>query len=179
MKINTKNGYALLFAVLTATLVLGVAVFILGVSKKQFALSVASRESMYSLYAADSGIECAVAAYKNGDLATSTGGVLTSAKIQCAGTSYQTPATTYWSQGSLSGWDDLPAKPWQSSSINMGLNGGTCADVVVTRGYIKGKSAIEIVSRGYNYCIPSGSPTQFTPQASSRTVERAFSLTYK
>ncbi len=177
MKINTKNGYALLFAVLTATLVLGVAVFILGVSKKQFALSVASRESMYSLYAADSGIECAVAAYKNGYLATSTGGVLTSAKIQCAGNNYTAPSP-FWSQGHLSGWDDLPAQPYQSSSINMGLNDGTCADVVVTSGYINGRKAVEIVSRGYNYCIPSGT-TANTPQASSRTVERAFSLTHK
>ncbi len=56
--LHLKRGYTLLFAVLVASLALGVAVFILSVSRKQYILSAAARESMYSMYASDSGIEC-------------------------------------------------------------------------------------------------------------------------
>src|SRR3989344_6514941 len=59
MIFKKKNkGYTLLFAVLTAALVLGVTVFILSVSRKQFILSTTARESTFAIYAADSGIEC-------------------------------------------------------------------------------------------------------------------------
>src|ERR1035437_10295519 len=54
-----QGGYTLLFAVLTAALVLGVAVFILSVSRGQYLLASTARESTYAIYAADSGIECA------------------------------------------------------------------------------------------------------------------------
>lgn len=53
-----KKGYTLLFSVLTAALVLGVASFILGFAKKQALLSSTAKESMYAIYAADSGMEC-------------------------------------------------------------------------------------------------------------------------
>ncbi len=56
---RSQRGYTLLFAVLTATLVLGVTVFILSVSRKQFVLSATARDSMTAFYSADAGIECA------------------------------------------------------------------------------------------------------------------------
>lgn len=59
IQLHTKRGYTLLFAVLIASLVLGVAVFILSVSRKQYLLSATARESMYAVYASESGIECA------------------------------------------------------------------------------------------------------------------------
>ncbi|MBU6427198.1 hypothetical protein KGQ27_03070 [Patescibacteria group bacterium] len=57
-KKRKQSGYALLFAVLTAVLVMGVAAFILGVAKKQYAISAIARDSMYSFYNADSAISC-------------------------------------------------------------------------------------------------------------------------
>ncbi len=62
IKSHTRRGYTLLFAVLIASLVLGVAVFILSVSRKQYLLSATARESMYAVYASESGIECAALA---------------------------------------------------------------------------------------------------------------------
>jgi len=65
---TSEGGYTLLFSVLVAALALGVAVFILSVSTKQYELSVSARESMYAFYAADAGIECAAAAFSSGGL---------------------------------------------------------------------------------------------------------------
>lgn len=172
-KLENQNGYTLLFAVLTATLVLGVAVFILGVSRKQLILSGAARDSMYSIYAADSGIECAAAAYEAGKLATSTSnGTAQNASIQCLGTPHD--ASVWVEDSAVTGWGNSPA-PVKSGSMNIGFNDGTCADVTVWNGYdTNGKSMVSIESRGYNYCTDS-----FGPQPSSRTVERALRLTYQ
>lgn len=173
-KRKTQNGYTLLFAVLTATLVLGVAVFILGVSRKQLILSGAARDSMYSIYAADSGIECAAAAYEAGTLATFTsGGQAQNASIQCFGETYN--ATSWAIDNSVTGWGSSPDLPVKSGPMNIGFDDGTCADVTVWNGYdTNGKSMVSIESRGYNYCT-----TSFGPQPSSRTVERALRLTYQ
>ena len=62
------SGYTLLFAVLIASLVLGVATFILGVAHKQYVLSSTARNSSYAFYAADSGIECMSKDYGTPDL---------------------------------------------------------------------------------------------------------------
>jgi len=55
----TQSGYTLLFAVIISSLVLSVAMFILSVSKKQFQLATAARESMKASYNAKSARECA------------------------------------------------------------------------------------------------------------------------
>jgi len=60
MKISTKKGYTLLFAVIVSVLVLSIAAFILSVSRKQAILASSARDSIYAFYAADSGLECAV-----------------------------------------------------------------------------------------------------------------------
>ncbi len=54
----TQSGYTLLFAVIISSLVLSVAMFILSVSKKQFQLATAARESMKASYNAKSAREC-------------------------------------------------------------------------------------------------------------------------
>lgn len=160
-----NRGYTLLFAVLTAALVLGVAVFILSVSKKQYDLSVTARDSVYALYAADSGIECAAAAY--GTMSSTS----PSNTLECNGTSVtpfgfiddNSPDSNLWN-GSTKTVEDL----------YLGLDGGTCALITITYGYNNDDEQLtRIVSRGYNQCDGSG------PKASSRTVERAFRLTYR
>ena len=73
---ENQRGYTLLFAVLTASLVLGVAVFILSISRGQFLLASAARESTYAIYAADSGIECAASAVSGAEVSTSSGATI-------------------------------------------------------------------------------------------------------
>ncbi len=53
------GGYTLLFAVLVSSIVLGVALSILSISRHELLLSSTARESQYAFYAADSGLECA------------------------------------------------------------------------------------------------------------------------
>lgn len=174
---GTRRGYTLLFAIIVASLVLGVAVFILSVSKKQFALSVAARDSMYAIYAADSGMECAAAT----NLATGTPSAPTNLVITCNG-AQSDPAVAFvqvttgidqsvWPSGS---------GIYQASDIGIKLDigsSGVCARVTVTDGYYiensvtKHKTIIE--SRGYNYCKGAN------PEKSPRTVERALRLTYR
>lgn len=173
---NMNKGYTLLFAVITAALVLGVAVFILSVSKKQYALSVAARDSMYALYAADSGIECTTAA----DISTSTGGSAATLRIRCNnGDSTAATFTLNPTPDRSLLWPGT-SPVYQANDMIIDLPGGTCAKVTVADGYFddsadgltKHKTVID--SRGYNFC-----DVGVGPKASSRTVERALRLTYR
>lgn len=177
-----SKGYTLLFAVITAAIVLGVAVFIVTVSKKQYALSVAARDSMYALYAADSAMECAVAT----DIATGTPSSLGSVLIHCNDTNSGIPA------GTAVPFQVVPApdsSTWpgsnatdvvQAADVLISLDAssnGPCAKVTVAAGFYQDgavkryKTVID--SRGYNYCNSTG------PVVSPRTVERALRLTYR
>jgi hypothetical protein len=164
MSIHSKqSGYTLLFAVLVSVLVLGVAVFISGTARKQYILSSTALDSMYSFYAADSGIECVAAAYNASTISTTTG-----ATISCAGSSLSvsfgaptTPVPSVLNGGS----DILEAGP-----IDFGLAGSTCANIYIFNGDDSSNSNWTIVdSSGYNLCISAS----HTPDTSSpRTVER-------
>jgi hypothetical protein len=55
-----QNGFALLFSVLTASLVLSVGLAILNLTLKEFVLSSQIRDSQFAFYAADAGLECAL-----------------------------------------------------------------------------------------------------------------------
>jgi hypothetical protein len=174
---RVQNGYTLLFAVLTATLVLGVAVFILSVSKGQYLLASTARESVYAFYAADSGIECAAAVAKNIDLTASP---IDNVTMTCNNNPY-TIAGDKWIPAYVATLNNP-----QENSVTVDLGDSRCA--IIT--FIKGtdntpqhNSVTQIESRGYNYCMSStgGSPavTTWGPDPSNpRVVERAIRLTY-
>jgi Tfp pilus assembly protein PilX len=58
--LSNKSGFALLFAVLTASLLLTIGLSIFGISFKELTISTAARESQVAFYAADSARECAL-----------------------------------------------------------------------------------------------------------------------
>jgi len=60
-KLTTQNqrGFAILFAVVGATLVLSIGLTIATITTKEVKLSAVSRDSQFAFYAADSGAECA------------------------------------------------------------------------------------------------------------------------
>lgn len=60
LSLKDRRGYTLLFAVIVSVLVLSVGAFIVSISRKQFVLASASRDSVSAFYAADSGLECAI-----------------------------------------------------------------------------------------------------------------------
>ncbi len=159
-----KRGYTLLFAVITAALVLGVAVFIISVSKKQYDLSISARDSIYALYAADSGIECAAFALEGGQLELD-GTPIVECNNEFASGAFQNignPDDTIWNSDTVD----------EASDLYIPFEDGRCALITVTYGLNKDDvPVVRIVSRGYNQCDSSG------PRPSARTVERAFRLT--
>ena len=58
--LDKKGGFALLFAVLTASLLLTIGMAIFNTSFKELEISTAARESQIAFYAADSARECAL-----------------------------------------------------------------------------------------------------------------------
>lgn len=60
MKYQDQKGYTLLFSMLLTSLILAVAVSILGISRKELMLSTSSKDSQAALFAADSGLDCAM-----------------------------------------------------------------------------------------------------------------------
>ena len=162
--VHTERGYTLLFSVLTATLVLGVAVFILSVSKKQYGMAVVARESMYAIYAADGAIECMALSFTS-----------TTSPVTCNGTPIPFDAGDYVTNVPVAGFQGFPyslsaGKVFPLSSVS----NGPCAVVNVVSGLDAeppNESKTVIEARGYNQCDSTG------PLPSSRTVERALRLT--
>lgn len=174
-RVSYSRGYTLLFAVIASVLVLGVGIFILGVSRKQYILASTARESMFSFYAADSAIECAAAAAAAGNLATSSDPTdihapLRAPILSCGGAAVATQVyapvtpptgygTTYPTFGSLNN------QLFFSES-------GSCAMVSIYDGYDdSGNHLVTIDARGYNISDASGGALCY--QSSARTVERA------
>ena len=172
---NNQKGYTLLFAVLTAALVLGVAVFILSISRGQFLLASAARESTYAIYAADSGIECAAKAVSETVVSTSSGQAI---PMTCLGKSVPIQALSGDSGNSaINGLYNVG-----QSSLYVDLGDNRCAQLTVFKGMSQagghGDSVVQIESRGYNYCSYTGLIPNGPATANPKVVERAMRLTY-
>jgi hypothetical protein len=168
---SRQRGYTLLFAVLVAALVLGVAVFILEISTKQYELSASARDSMYSYYAADSGIECV--SLNNGVYSTTT----PLASMTC-GKSSSVPI--HWTSNSARYTDESGNYSELQFNLDFGQGSSfnaadTCADVTIDEYYTTDGTYHDIVqSRGYNHCSSSLGPDTANPN----TVERALQLSH-
>ena len=167
MKYSYQKGYTLLFAVIIASMVLGVAVFILSVSKKQYALAIVARDSMYAFYAADSGIECM-------SLVEATSTVNTT--VNCGGESVTINSTDFVNTVSYPGFHNSPNPKSLNAQKVIPLGEGRCATIMIIIGKdaatpTENKTVIE--SRGYNQCKADDTG----PVQSTRTVERALRLT--
>lgn len=173
---NQSNGYTLLFAVLVASLVLGVAAFIIDISRKQFILSSLARDSLYSFYAADSGVQCALADGIDNIATTSS-----AQSISCDGISTN---LTFAPVSTPSGFGFNSTDQVYSFSVPIFLelpatSGDTnpsCVSLEVWRGYDSSENMLTVMqSRGYNTCAETGSV--WGPVFSPETVERALQVT--
>lgn len=179
---GTNRGYTLLFAVLTATLVLGVAVFIVSVTRKQYELSVQARNSISSFYAADSGIECAVNPDSwavGGGFASTTGGTLYCG-LGSVTFAQVSPVVLMPSNTLTDGSTGNQRRQWQGTARLYYMSGGSpvtkgCAVITITTGIdpTTSQPATVIDSRGYNLCTSSPLAPDTTNVA---TVERALRL---
>jgi len=139
-----NKGYTLLFAVLVSSLVLSIGISILTISRKEFLLSSSARDSTSAIYAADSGLECALYHNDNGDKFSNNNPDLDN--VVCAGHNYEPNEI-----------DDLTTSGKRSFTFHMKLQGNSCAVVKVDKyaislgggpsfDYIK----TSVESRGYN-----------------------------
>ncbi|MFA6459217.1 MAG: hypothetical protein WCV79_02365 [Candidatus Paceibacterota bacterium] len=183
--ISKERGYTLLFSVLTAVLVLSVAVFILGVARKQYVLSSAAQDSLGSLYNADSGVECLVEAgigkdnYVSGNSVTIKCNNATpppAAVFASANAGVETPPSAFVSNivqapgpSNPPAYIYLPFTDATNSAVERG-----CALIKIWQGTIAdGTTRTVVYSRGYNQCDHVAK----IPKAGPRTVERAMQFT--
>jgi len=193
--ISSNKGYTLLFAVLTAAVVLGVAAFIIDISRKQYILAAAARESTYAIYAADSGIECGADLVTNGLFGSTSGKrtdditVPNGGTIFCAGSGgiALQPVDVSLINRPISGLYDgkhnnapnavqNSIRQW---TANMALPDNECASVTFTTGSLSATAdqpAIAIDARGYNICKSNG-VSEGPDTSNPNVVERALRLT--
>lgn len=196
-KAHNQLGYTLLFATLTAALVLGVAAFILGIARKQYILSSTARDSIYAFYAADSAVECLAKANKTSAIlsATSTDNVAPDTyTILCAnnpginvqyvsnnpnGSTYtnviNNDSSKIWGIKFNMGFAAPPNDP--TISANRWGCASTTADLYNDNN--TGAIVAVVVARGYNLCTYDA-VNGYKPNTSSpRTVERALTWILK
>lgn len=172
-----NRGYTLLFAVLITSIVLSVAISILSISRKEFALSTAARESSFAFYAADSGIECAVY-YDNQNIFGTRDITATpvTAPIDCSGQS-GIPLTAI---GSTESWPPTTAPYINEYSFDLLTDNssptGSCAHVTIEKEFkldINSNliSTTTITSNGFNAGWKSGLCGEPGPRRVQRTLQ--------
>jgi len=175
-EINTKDrrrGFAMLFAVLTASLLLTIGISIFNISLKELLISTAARESQVAFYSADSARECALYwDVKNGkfpacrDQVCSTDNmtapiVNSLSSIVCNG---KTAVLTYTTDSSIG------KITYSSSSTDPFIKyGGELdpeADIIVSKRFTSPNILTNISASGHNVSL------------SGRRLERGLSQTY-
>jgi len=162
-----KNGFVLLFAVLTSSILLAIGLGIFSIAYKELLLSSSDRESQIAFYAADSAAECAVywdavhPGFTDGIFGlVDSGGVVydadSSGSPMCAGIDIN----DVWT---VTGSGVFPIV----TTFDLTFGDGSCAKVTVIKNY-SSVSNTEIRSRGFNSCDPGV----------SRRAERGLRLTY-
>jgi len=154
-KLGADGGYALIFAVLTASILLSAGLGIANIVYKQLLISAIGRQSVAAFYAADTGAECAIhwsqegGIFKANDSESSNPGGAT-----CAGHNLSDTSNVEWTDGPA-------ANNFARTTFSLPTPGGGCAIVTVR----KVSAVTDIESRGFNTpCDDSGS---------NRRVERA------
>ncbi|MDE2213034.1 MAG: hypothetical protein KGJ34_00665 [Patescibacteria group bacterium] len=161
-----SRGFVTLFAVLIASLLLAVGFVIFDITFKEISFSTVVLDSNFALYAADTGIECALywdlkypgtANYNSGSVfATSSGSTPPSSGVSCNG-------------------EDIAAAPWTidesplsaTTTFTITFNPESYCSIVTVA---KSGSPVQttVVSAGYNTCASSA----------SNRIERALQANY-
>ena len=173
-KLKNNKGYTLLFAVLVSSVVLSVGISILTISKKEFLLSSAVRESVSAFYSADSGLECAI---KHDEAGVFIGPNTSPPNCMGGSVKIMPSPLSFGSEG-------ISTTTFQVKILD---NKGSCAIVTVARFIYNDPSLgpipmTSIESRGYNLGWDSNKINDTTvgpcSAISVRRVERAIKYTY-
>jgi hypothetical protein len=160
MKKKYTQGFALYFAIIITSLLLMVAYATVNLSIKELQLSVEGSESQISIYAADTGVECALY-WDTRPGSPSAFDASLAGSVNCAGTTVTTGSQTVQTTPSRS--SVIGATGFGTPSIfQINLSRG-CAIVTVIK---NADGTTNIESRGYNTC------------ASGVRFERGIKVTY-
>ncbi len=172
--LSNQRGYTLLFAVVVSSVVLSIAAFITSVSRKQFILTSASRNSTVAIYGADSGIQCAVEAYNLGYL---TPGFTSSFSCNGDGGTPNMNPDFQNTESPPEGVNYDPNQPIKQTVPMIFSLAGKCVILIVTNGTdLDGGNKMTVIdSKGYNVPCSNGA----VPDAGPRVEERAIRLVYK
>lgn len=151
-----QKGFAMLFAVLTSSVLLSIGLSIFNLTIKELLLSSSGRESQFAFYASDTGIECALYwDFKGTDIFATSSAARTPvpASPDCVNTQGQAVQTI----NIIPTVSDLSSATTQFSLIlpNLDAQGGSapyCATVTVTKAVVGAIIQTTIDSRGYNTC---------------------------
>ncbi|HEU5114394.1 MAG TPA: hypothetical protein VFT82_01350 [Candidatus Paceibacterota bacterium] len=174
---SKREGFAMLFAVLVASVLLAVGLSIFNLTVKELTLSASGRESQFAFYAADTGAECALYwDFKGTDIfATSTDNRNPSpSNPDCVDTISQ-PAQTISITNYVT-YTGYPIARTANSAVTQftlnipSVNPQDCAIVTVIKDSSSGLTKTTIDARGYN--------TACTDTANPNRVERALKVTY-
>lgn len=171
---NVKNGFVLLLSVLIVSITLGIGLSLFTIIIKSLRLSSGARESLFAVYAADTGIECALFWDVRGHEAGYYGSLVfptstestpppPGSNINCLGVDITT----------------IPF-PWDTTDRGANyaytrfvLNLGDRCTVVEVGKFGPPPIQTSILSRGYNATCNAGGPI-----VTSITVERTIRVTY-
>jgi len=129
-----KNGFTLLLAVLITSIVLAISFGLSAFVIRELSISIIGRESQKAIFAADSGIECALYwDFSQNKFATSS-----LQTISCAGSNY-----TVGGSGGV-------------STFTLNFNNGACAVVEVNKNVMP-YPGTRIESRGRSTCVAGSS----------------------
>lgn len=151
--IHTQKGFVILFTVLISSIILMIGLGIFSIAFRETILSSTARESIYSLYAADSGIECALfeQSKPNGGVLSGNGGVINCGTIE-----------------TVVG-DGTSSNPY---TFKMGVEEKSyCTKVTV---FDFGNTR-RVVSQGYNICSLDSEPAD-SPLLVERVLDVVFNL---
>lgn len=172
-----ESGFAMLFAVLTSSVLLSIGLSIFNLTLKELALSSSGRESQAAFYAADSGVECALYwDIKGFDVfATSTSARTPSpAAPQCAGQNINIVVAASPAPTSNSASTEFSFAPTESLS----REGGVCTFVTVRKTISGGDQVTTIRSRGYNVGYTGTGGTNKCLGIDDIKVERSLLIAY-
>lgn len=153
---NLQKGFTILVAVVTAGILLIIAMSIGGIALKEQVLSIANKDSQIAFYAADTGMECAMYwDVKRGAFALDEDGATALSELNCNGNDI-TPDF-----GDISGDQTVYSYTLMIIGIPVGnedVNATTCSVVKITKDTTPNQEQqihTDIDARGYNTCGPS------------------------
>jgi len=168
LKIKKNNGFVILFAVVISSIILSITLGVANIAFKEMRFGTSAKETNFSFYAADSGIECALSNDKTPSAFPLPGNAGT---VACAA---DTP--TFVSSDPIGDPTGANGGTYTLFVIGLGDAGINCSKVTVLKTKTGTDIFTTVIAKGYNTDGASAASCA-TPSNPSR-IEREIKVTY-